>query len=101
MEFLKFLRIFLIPIDVIVLLLGGAHFWEDLTPITPLLNFFKKAQELYGLYTLFDKITRQGLYFLFANHGASRLYYRQALEINNQGGNANGKMAKNESSNIF
>ena len=66
MKFLKFLRIFLIPIDVIVLLLGGALFWGRFNPDNPFAQYFKKTEELYNIYTLFDKITEQGLYLLIA-----------------------------------
>lgn len=66
MKFLKFLRIFLIPIDVIVLLLGGALFWGRFNPDNPFAQYFKKTEELYNIYTLFDKITGQGLYLLIA-----------------------------------
>ena len=66
MKFLKFLRIFLIPIDVIVLLLGGAHFWGRFNPDNFFAQYFKKTEASYNLYTLVDKITGQGLYLLIA-----------------------------------
>ena len=66
MKFLKFLRIFLIPIDIIVLLLGGGLFWGRFDPNNPFAQYFKKTTELYNLYTLFDEITEQGLYLLIA-----------------------------------
>jgi len=66
MNFLKVLRIILIPIDVIVLLLGGLFFWGRLDPDNPFAQFFKSTEESYKLYNLLDTITGQGLYFLIA-----------------------------------